>query len=552
MAQKLTPEEVAAYRRVEPQAPARIPGAMAPGQERIPSQGDLAGLAGEVRSEKDARVRTARDLNRIGKETGLAMASGTALGGPALGFGTAGTSLVGNAVGYATGEPLTALATELAMNPLGAATKAPGQLLGTLSRAGGILGRSPQTRAIGQLQRSDLLGEVGSGGAPAAREITDRGLEALHRRSTALYEQARGLDPGAKASLKELRTAVGDKRLNQILTELEWTKKRSFSMDDVDEIRSRMGGMAAALERSGDLDLARRVGMKREGLDTVLDDMAGRSGPQAQQALDIRKQARAIYADYLDTAPRKGADSAVGKFWFDPARRPENALEGLHTLMVNPRRQEAVKRMRHAAEEAGELQQFDREMRAGYMDWIASVSGKKGQLDPEYVHGAGRQLDKLMQVDDLIGEVFTKGQAAFLRANMRKLAKQAGGGRIQKKLGGRDPLDLVLGTAGVAPGVGLAALDATAGAAYGGTWLLSYVLRQYGPGAGRRVAQRALYDRDLMAKLSRKAGSKEGERLATRLIEAMVRKGTLTFNDVASVPVPPAEPEAFVASTGAQ
>lgn len=76
----------------------------------------------------------------------------------------------------------------------------------------------------------------------------------------------------------------------------------------------------------------------------------------------------------------------------------------------------------------------------------------------------------------------------------------------------------------VAAGVG-------AGMVFAGT-VGEGVRRLFGPNAVRALAYEAIVNPDVMRKLMRKAGSRESEALAERLMDTAVRRGILSLDDV--------------------
>jgi hypothetical protein len=466
---------------------------------------------------------------------GPAGAAAGALRGAAWGGGSA---LLGNRAAAATGDIGTGIAVETLADP-------------GLAAAGGLFKGAKHFTSAGRagrtLRKLGFPEDMGDEGAESVAHIAREGVGQMRMDKDLAYDMAKKLAPEASVSPELLVDVVGKRRYARMVAAYDdpsWKADDWVDWERLDHIRKQLGDAQHAARRAGLYDEARRLGIKKDKLDTVYQHMADQSvGGQA--GMDALQTARARHAEYRSVLPKarghKPSETLLrGVAGYD-YERVGKAHEWFHTVMMNKKggRVRAFDQGYEAARRIGQGKYYKQDFRTAYLTWVAMPHGRGAT--PSAVRGATTQASKFSATDDIAEKLFTPKQLSFLRENLDALAEAQGGSELVKRVrvaegAGKDAVRwaLLLGGGGYGVGgdIGIAAAGGAIGA---GGYVIGKVSEKFGPQMARALAARAMYDKATMAQLA--APLEKGINVQ-KVVERAVRRFGLTAEDVSRMEEP--------------
>jgi hypothetical protein len=537
---------------IEREAQARA--AVERGQRESAGRTERAALHEQRIAERQARLAELRSPGRLAKDVafGTALGAGTgALLGPAGAAAGAlrgaawggGSALLGNRAAAATGDIGTGIAVETLADP-------------GLAAAGGLFKGAKHFTSAGRagrtLRKLGFPEDMGDEGAESVAHIAREGVGQMRMDKDLAYDMAKKLAPEASVSPELLVDIVGKRRYARMVAEYDdpsWKADDWVDWERLDHIRKQLGDAQHAARISGLDDQARRLGIKKDKLDTVYEHMADQSvGGTA--GMDALQTARTRHAEYRSVLPKTRGHKPHETLLRDIAvDAPAHALgpprptpeEWFNTVMMNKKggRPLAFDQGYEAARRIGQGKYYKQDFRTAYLTWVAMPHGRGAT--PSAVRGATTQASKVSATDDIAEKLFTPKQLSFLRENLEALAEAQGGADIIKRVrvaegAGKEAVRwaLLLGGGGYGVGgdIGIAAAGGAIGA---GGYVIGKVSEKFGPQMARALAARAMYDKSLMAQL---ASPLEKGINVQKVVERAVRRFGLTAEDVSRMEEP--------------
>lgn len=568
MSRRLTPEEVQALGELKP-FEVDVRGPVSESQVQIEGTGPLenpvsqrllqerrvreagSDIAGALKAERLVDEDEARRLrspatfaHNVRTGAGFGATLGAPVGGPigaAKGAAVGAlTGLAGSVISAVTEEPLLGAASEALMSPGTSVARGLGR--GARALEGAFTAESRAARA---LQREGLLGEV-LGDAEGAADVVRSGVQTLKQDRDIAYQLAREFAPDASVSPDLVRAVVGPRRYQSIVNRFDqpdaWNETTWLDWERLDRVRKSLGDDIAEASNARRYQEARDLQVRKDGLDDVFEELARRA-PGGEEALAAYRGARGRNVEYRSALPGRGArpsERLLEGVAGPEADRFGRASDWFNAVVTNKKgRMTGYRQGLEAARRVGRGEEYRRNMRGALMEWLAaSKQGATGA--PDAVAGARKIRANMAAVDDLVDELFTPGQRAFLEENAGRLSEAMGGGTMNKKLQMRLPVLQrawqalgfgVVGGAVAGPETGIAALAITGAA----DSILARIQLRYGARVADELSLRALYDEGLMEKLSRRLAPQVLDSAAKRIVESSVRRGALFMEDMAQL-----------------